>query len=176
MESFTEEEITEDLAEVGIIRLFIKVERAGVVEVDGKLVWEAIAENLSSCSYLLLHDEIVLLVIGSSLNSLPWERAAAEVKQDIPKRFHVITTRLLHGALITKCMNDYRRLTNAQVVIDRGISRSSSQVFFLTVWYVGVSVRVTVLLCKTKINDIDLMATLANAHEEIVRLDITVND
>jgi hypothetical protein len=41
---------------------------------------------------------------------------------------------------------------------------------------VEVSVRVTVLLCKTKINDIDLMATLANAHEEVVRLNITVND
>ena len=119
LESFTDKEITEDLAEVGIIWLVIKAERAGVVEVDDKLIGEAMAENLSSCSYLLLHDAMVLLLIGSSLNSLPWERAAAEVKHDIPKRFHVITTRLLYKALVAECMlNDYRRLTNAQVVID----------------------------------------------------------
>ena len=35
---------------------------------------------------------------------------------------------------------------------------------------------VTVLLGQTEINDIDLIATLANTHEEVVRLDITVDE
>jgi hypothetical protein len=39
-----------------------------------------------------------------------------------------------------------------------------------------VSLWVTVLLRQTKINDIDLVATLANAHEKVVWLDITVDE
>ena len=39
-----------------------------------------------------------------------------------------------------------------------------------------VSLGVTVLLCKTEINDIDLIAALANSHKEVVWLDITVNE
>jgi hypothetical protein len=41
---------------------------------------------------------------------------------------------------------------------------------------VEVSLGVTVLLCKTEINDIDLISTLSNAHQEVVRLDISVNE
>ena len=43
LEALTNEEITEDLSEVGVIRLVIKAEGASVVEVDGKLVREASA-------------------------------------------------------------------------------------------------------------------------------------
>jgi hypothetical protein len=68
------------------------------------------------------------------------------------------------------------RLTDTQVSVDGSISGSSSQVLILTVWDVEVSLGVTVFLCKTEINDINLIATLANAHEEVVRLDITVNE
>jgi hypothetical protein len=41
---------------------------------------------------------------------------------------------------------------------------------------VEVSLWVTVLLGQTEINDIDLVATLANTHQEVVRLDITVDE
>ena len=67
-------------------------------------------------------------------------------------------------------------LTNSQVSIDGSITSSTSQVLVLTVWDVEVSLRVTVLLGKTEINDIDLVASLTNAHEEVVRLDITVDE
>jgi hypothetical protein len=39
-----------------------------------------------------------------------------------------------------------------------------------------VSLGVTVLLGQTKINDIDLIASLSDAHEEVVRFDITVDE
>lgn len=55
------------------------------------------------------------------------------------------------------------------------IPRSTSQVFVLTVRDVEMSLRVTVLLGKTEINDIDLVTTFTNSHEEVVRLDITVD-
>jgi hypothetical protein len=35
---------------------------------------------------------------------------------------------------------------------------------------------IAILFGKTKINNIDLITTLSNAHQEVVRLDITVNE
>ena len=67
LESFTNKEITEDLAKVGVVWLVVKAERSGVVEVDGKLIGEATAENLGRSGHLLLHDTIVLLLLGGSL-------------------------------------------------------------------------------------------------------------
>lgn len=60
--------------------------------------------------------------------------------------------------------------------VDGGITSSTSQVLVLTVWDVEVSLWVSVLLGQTKINDVDLVTTLTNAHEEVVRLDITMDE
>jgi hypothetical protein len=95
LEALANEEITEDLAEVGVVRLVVEAERAGVVEVDGELVGEATAEDLSGCGHLLLHDAVVLLLLGGRLQTLPRETATAEVKHDISEGLHVITAGLL---------------------------------------------------------------------------------
>lgn len=60
--------------------------------------------------------------------------------------------------------------------VDTGIAGSTSEVLVLTVWNVEVSLRVTVLLGQTKIDDINLVSALTDAHEEVVRLDITVDE
>ena len=60
--------------------------------------------------------------------------------------------------------------------VDGCITGSSRQVLVLTVWNVEVSLRVTVFLCQSKVDDIDLISTLANSHQEVVRLDITVDE
>jgi hypothetical protein len=39
-----------------------------------------------------------------------------------------------------------------------------------------MSLRVVEFLCETEIDDIDLVTTLTNAHQEIIRLDIAVNE
>jgi len=62
------------------------------------------------------------------------------------------------------------------VGVDGGIASSTSQVLVLPVWDVEVSLWVTVLLGETEIDNVDLVATLADAHEEVVRLDITVDE
>ena len=36
--------------------------------------------------------------------------------------------------------------------------------------------RITELLCEAEVDDINLVATLASSHEEIVRLDITMDE
>ena len=66
--------------------------------------------------------------------------------------------------------------TNAKVGVDAGIAGSASQVLVLTVWDVEMSFRVAVFFRKTKVNNVDLVSTLANSHQEVVRLDITVNE
>ena len=60
--------------------------------------------------------------------------------------------------------------------VDGGITGCAGQVLVLPVRDVEVGLRVTVLLGQTKIDDIDLVAALADAHEEVVGLDITVDE
>ena len=95
LEAFTDEEIAEDLAEVRVVGLVIEAEGAGVVEVDGELVGEATAEDLSGSGHLLLHDAVVLLLLGSSLEALPGKRSTAEVEHNVAEGLHVVTTGLL---------------------------------------------------------------------------------
>lgn len=101
LETLTDEEITEDLAEVRVIRLVIESEGTCVVEIDGKFVGEAAAEDFRWGCHLLLHDSVVLLLLGSSLQTLPWERTTTEVKHDVSKGFHIITTGLLWENMIS---------------------------------------------------------------------------
>lgn len=95
LETFTNEEITEDLSEVRVIWLVVEAEGASVVEVDGKLIGESTAEDFGRGRHLLLHDPVILLLLGSSLETLPWKRTTTEVEHDISQGFHVITTGLL---------------------------------------------------------------------------------
>ena len=106
LESLADKEITEDLAEVGVVWLVVEAKGTGVVEVDGELIWESTAEDLGWSGHLLLHDAVVLLLLGGSLESLPREGATAEVKHDISEGLHVVTARLLY-----KCVsgNTYGR-------------------------------------------------------------------
>ena len=66
--------------------------------------------------------------------------------------------------------------TDAQVGVNGGISSSTSQVLVLTVWDMEMSLRVAVLLSQTEVNDVYLITALADTHEEIVRLDVTVDE
>lgn len=60
--------------------------------------------------------------------------------------------------------------------VDGGVTSGTSQVLVLTVRDVEMGLGVTVLLCQTKIDHVDLVATLADAHEEVVWLDVTVDE
>ena len=95
LEAFADEEVAEDLAEVGVVWLVVEAETAGVVEVDGELVREAAAEDFGGGGHLLLHDAVVLLLLGGCLETLPWQRAAAEVEHDVAKGLHIVTAGLL---------------------------------------------------------------------------------
>lgn len=85
LERLANEQVTEDLAKVGVVGLVIETKRTGVVQVDGEFVGEATAENLSGGGHLLLHDAVVLLLLSRRLQSLPRKRSTTEVKHDVAK-------------------------------------------------------------------------------------------
>jgi len=62
------------------------------------------------------------------------------------------------------------------VSVDTGVTGGTSQVLVLSVRNVEVSLGIAVLLGQTKVDDIDLVAALANAHKEVVGLDIAVDE
>lgn len=60
--------------------------------------------------------------------------------------------------------------------IDAGITGCAGQVLVLTIRNVKVCLWVSVFLGQAKIYDIDLIASLANAHQEVVWLDVSVDE
>lgn len=95
LKPFSYKEIPKNLSQIRVIRLIIKPQRASIIKIDGKLVGEAFAKHLRWCSHFFLHNAIIFLLFGSSLESLPRKRATTEVKHDITQRLHIITPGLL---------------------------------------------------------------------------------
>ena len=68
------------------------------------------------------------------------------------------------------------RLTDSQMSIDTGIAGGSRQVLVLAIRDMEMSLRVTILLGQAKIDDVHLIPTLSNAHQEVVGLNIPVDE
>ncbi len=66
--------------------------------------------------------------------------------------------------LATKSRKGSDKHTDAQVGVDGGITSSSGQVLVLPIRDVEVGLGVTVFLGQTEIDDIDLVAALADTH------------
>lgn len=79
LEAFSNKQVSEELSQVRVVGLVVESKRSTIVEVDGEFVGETSAENLGGSSHLLLHDPVVLLLLSSSLESLPWELTSEEV-------------------------------------------------------------------------------------------------
>jgi len=62
------------------------------------------------------------------------------------------------------------------VGVDGGVTSGTSQVLVLSVRDVEVGLGVPVLLGETKVDHVDLVTPLADAHEEVVGLDVTVDE
>ena len=178
LEALADKEIAEDLAQVGVVRLIVEAEATGVVEVDGELVREAAAQDFRGRGHLLLHDAVVLLLLGRRLKALPGQATTAEVQHHVAQRFHVITTRLLYKG-VSRGSTHQRGCsvhTDTQMRVDGRVTSGTRQVLVLTVRDVEVRLRIPVLLRQTEVDDVDLVAPLANPHQEVVRLDITVDE
>ena len=157
---FTDEEIPEELPQVRVVGLVVKPQGPSVIQEDGKLVRKTTAEKIGGCGHLLLHDPIVLLFLGSGLETLPGERTTEEIHENVSERFEIVAASLL----------------NTKVSVDGGVTGSAGEVLVLPVGNVKMGLRVSVLLGKAEIDHIDLVATFPDPHQEIVRLDVTVNE
>lgn len=60
--------------------------------------------------------------------------------------------------------------------IDTGITGGSCQVLVLPVGNVEVALGVTVLLGQSKVDHVHLVTALSDAHQEVIRFDIAVNE
>ena len=60
--------------------------------------------------------------------------------------------------------------------VDGRVSRCAGEVLVLPIWDVQVGLRVPKLLREAEIDDVDLVSTLSNTHQEVIGLDITVNE
>lgn len=123
---------------------------------------EAIAEVLDGGSLLLLSNLLVLLLVGGSLKTLPWQSAAQEVHEDVAESLEIITTRLFAS----------------QMGVDTHVSSGAGQRLALAVRDMLLSLGVTVLLGHTKVDHVDDIGALGAGatDEEVIGLDVAVNE
>ena len=76
-------EITKDLAQIGIVGTVIEAKGAHIVEVDGKFGRVAATKRLGAGGHFLLHDSVVLLLLGACLEPLPGQRSPTKVEQNV---------------------------------------------------------------------------------------------
>lgn len=128
---------------------------------EDSLTWIAVAEILDCSGLLLFTNLLILLLVGSSLQSLPRKTASKEVKEDMTKGLEIIPSRLFAS----------------KVSIDTHVTSSSRQRLPLTVWNVLLSLGIAVLLGHTEINDMDHVGRLTarTPDEEVVWFDVSVD-
>ena len=158
--TLTDEEVTEELAEVRVVRLIIKAKGTAVVKENSEFARETTAKQVGRGSHLLFHNTVVLLLLSSGLQTLPRKGTAKEVHENVGEGLQVIATSLL----------------NTQMSVNRGVPGRTGKVLVLSVRDMKMGLRVPELLGQTKINNVDLITTFANTHKEIVGLNIAVNE
>lgn len=63
---------------------------------EGGNTWESFAKLLDGCRLLLFTNLLVLLLVGGSLQSLPWQSSAQKVHKYVAHSLQVITSRLFY--------------------------------------------------------------------------------
>jgi hypothetical protein len=116
--------------------------RTGIVQEDTELIGEprSAAKKVGRGCHLLLHDMIVLLLLCGRLEPSPRKGATKEVHEDIGERLQIITPSLLH----------------TQMGVNGRVAGGFGQIHVLMIGDMKMRLRIAVLLCKTKVNNIDL--------------------
>ena len=108
--------------------------------------------------YLLLTDPLVLLLLVSSAQALPRKLRDVEVHQHVAQTLQVVAPTLFYPL----------------VRVDARVPRCSRQILPLLVWYV-LSHRISILLCQTKVDDIALVVETVDAHQKVIRFNVSVD-
>ena len=67
-------------------------------------------------------------------------------------------------------------LTDAEVRVGGGVTRRAREVLAVAVRNVFARLRIPVAFCEAKVNDVEDVLALADAHEEVVGLDVAVDE
>ncbi len=156
------ESLSKELAEIVVVGGVFEAEVADVREVLAELLGEAFAEVLDGGGLLLLTNLFVLLLVGSSLETLPRQTATEEVHEDVAEGLEIISARLF----------------TSQVRVDTHITGGTGERFALAVWDVLLRLGVSVLLGHAKVNDVNNVGGLGSgtADDEVVGLDVSVDE
>lgn len=127
-----------------------------------KLTREAVAEVLDGSSLLLLSNLLVLLLVGSSLQTLPWKATAQEVHENVTKGLEIVSTGLFAS----------------KMGVDAHVTSGTRKRFPFPVWNMLLRLGVTVLLGHTKVDNVDNVGALraGATDEEVVGLDVPVDE
>lgn len=100
--------------------------------------------------------------LGGSTDCQLCARASDDMTyhKDVAERLQIISSRLL----------------DTQMGVDGRVPSGTSQVLVLSVRDMEVRLGVSVLLGQTEIDDVDLVASLSNTHEEVVWFDVSVDE
>ena len=145
---------------VTIIGVLGEAQPSAVVHKLLELFWLILAELLNLDLLLLFLDVGVLLGLGSSWKSLPWECAFQEIEEHVTDGLKVISS----GLLV------------ANMGVDRSVSSGSSKVLAISERNV-LSIRTLVAFGQSKIDDVDsVLGLLSASNQKVVRFDVSMND
>lgn len=159
LEAFSDEQVSEELSQVRVVRLVVESQGPAVVEVNSKLVGMTSAKDFRRGRHLLLHDSVVLLLLGRRFETLPGQGTSQKVHEHVAQGLEVVSSRLF----------------DTEMGVDRGISSGTGQVLVLSIGDVQVGLGVPVLFRQTEIDHVDLVAPLADTHQKVIRLDISMD-
>lgn len=120
---------------------------------------KSLAEHFDRCVHLLVSDALIFLRLCRCSQSLPWERSAQEVHEQISETLEVVSTTLL----------------NSKMRINARIARSSRQILVVLVLNVHKGSGIAISLGQTIIDEINMVSTLPCSHDIVFRLDISMN-
>ncbi len=160
--AFFLQRLREEIAQIVVIGRVFESEVAHIGEVESKLLGEAFAELLDRGRLLLLANLLVLLLISSSLETLPRQATTQKVHKHVSKRLEIVSSRLL----------------SAEMGVDAHVPGGSRERLAFPVGDVLLRLGVTVLLRHTKIDNVDDVGSLGarSSDQEIVGLDISVDE
>lgn len=159
-----------------------------------KRTWVAFAEDLNGRGHFLLTDTFVLLPLGGGFEALPGQRTQVEVHEDVAQGLQVVPSGLLCRHREDKVRTAFRRslsihgisqdfvhliktsLTNAQMSVYGGVAGGAGQVLVLAVGDVLVCASVAVFLGQAEVDDVDQVALLAQPHQKVVWLHVSVDE
>ena len=157
-EALSEEKLSKYALQILVIGLIFKVKTPHVVEVKTELGRNALTKHTYRGTELLLQNSRILLLLRGGGKSLPGEFALEKVDQHVAQRLNVISS----GRL------------NAEVHINRGISRSPRETLVLLVGNMLQRSRVLVQLAQPKVYNVNQTTLLVSSHEKILGFNIPI--